>query len=128
VSAFTGPLTITHVDVDWRLWILEQPLCYEVGEEGSGRTITAPTGFRTDGASVPRFLWAVLPTWGSYSRAAVIHDYLLDCLASGKPHPEAPTRADADHVFREAMIVCGVPPLLRGLLSFGVWLGSLTAR
>ena len=128
MSAFTGPLTVTHLDMDWRLWRLEQPLCYEVGEKGSGRTITAPAGFVTDGASVPRFLWAVLPTWGSYSRAAVIHDYLLVCLEKGEPHPEAPTRRDADRIFDEAMAVTCTPRPLRWLMSIGVRIGTLHSR
>lgn len=128
MSAFTGKLTVSHMDVDWRLWMLEQPFIYEVGAKGSGRVIEVPKGFMTDGASVPRFLWAVLPTWGSYSRAAVIHDYLLYCLARGEPHPEAPTREAADLIFDEACCVCNVPILLRWLLSIGVRIGTLKAR
>jgi len=128
MSAFTGPLALLHHHADWRRWELLQPLCYELGEKGSGRTITAPEGFITDGASVPRFLWAFLPTWGSYSRAAVIHDYLLWRIARGDPHPEAPTRAEADRVFDEAVCVCGTPRPVRWFLSVGVRLGSIHAR
>lgn len=108
MSAFTGSLTITHLDLDWRLWRLEQPLIYEVGELGSGRHITVPAGFETDGASVPRFFWAVLPTWGKYSRAAVIHDYLGTLLVHGTPHAEGPNQKTIDAVFYEAMTVCEV--------------------
>ena len=128
MSAFTGPLDLRHHHANWRTWELLEPLCYELGEEGSGRTITVPAGFVTDGASVPRALWAFLPTWGSYSRAAVIHDYLLHRLAVGNPHPEAPTRADADRVFDEAVCVCGTPRLVRWFLAVGVRLGSIYAR
>lgn len=128
MSAFTGPLTITHLDVDWRSWRLEEPLVYEVGELGSGRVIEVPAGFVTDGASVPRLLWSILPTWGSYSRAAVVHDFLLSRLASGAPHPKAPTRLQADRVFWEAMGVCETPLVLRVLLYVGVRLGAFLSR
>jgi hypothetical protein len=109
MSRFTGELTITQLDVDYRTWRLEQPLVYEVGDENSGRLIEVYKLFKTDGASVPRIFWAFLPTWGRYSRAAVIHDYLYNELRPGtEPHPEAPTRQRADAIFLEAMQVCGV--------------------
>ena len=108
VSSFTKRLTLTHLDADWRRWELRRPLVYEVGAEGSGRRIVVPRGFQTDGASIPRPLWALLPAWGRYSRAAVVHDHLYACLRQGTPHQEAPTRRAADAVFLEAMRVCGV--------------------
>ena len=108
MSLFTGQLTITQVDINWRLWWIEQPLVYEVGAKGSGKTIAVPKGFLTDGASIPQFLWSMLPTWGAYSRAAVIHDYLYRCIGEGRPHSLATTRKAADDIFLEAMAVCGV--------------------
>ncbi len=109
MSRFTGELTITQLDVDYRTWRLEQPLVYEVGDENSGHMIEVHKLFETDGASVPRIFWALLPTWGKYSRAAVVHDYLYNELREGtEPHPEAPTRQRADAIFLEAMAVCGV--------------------
>ncbi len=107
MSSFTGHLTLTHLEADWRRWKLRHAMTYEVGSEGSGREIRVPRGFTSDGASIPRFLWAVLPVWGRWSRAALLHDWLYDCLRDGPPHPEAPTRRDADAVFHEAMLVCG---------------------
>lgn len=117
MSRFTGELTITQLDVDYRTWRLEQPLVYEVGDENSGRVIEVYKLFKTDGASVPRIFWAFLPTWGRYSRAAVIHDYLYNELRPGtQPHPEAPTRQRADAIFLEAMEVCGVGFLTRWIM------------
>jgi len=114
MSRFTGELTITQLDVDYRTWRLEQPLVYEVGDENSGHMIEVHKLFETDGASVPRIFWALLPTWGKYSRAAVVHDYLYNELREGtEPHPEAPTRQRADAIFLEAMAVCGVGLLTR---------------
>lgn len=40
--------------------------------------VTVPSGFQTDGASIPRFLWSVIghPMTVKYIRAAIVHDYL----------------------------------------------------
>lgn len=109
MSRFTGELTITQLDVDCRTWRLEQPLVYEVGDENSGHVIEVHKLFETDGASIPRIFQSFLPTWGRYSRAAVVHDYLYNELRPGtEPHPEAPTRQRADAIFYEAMQVSGV--------------------
>ncbi|RYF18866.1 MAG: DUF1353 domain-containing protein [Oxalobacteraceae bacterium] len=120
MSSFTDSLTITEVALNWRVWQIEQNFTYEVGDKGSGRVITVPAGFQTDGASVPQFLWAMFPAWGSYSRAAVIHDLLCHLINLKVPHPEAPTRRDADRIFKEAMIVCGTGIFTRTIL----WLGA----
>lgn len=116
MSQFTGELTITHIDADWRRWRLHQPLEYEVGFIGSGRVIEVPAGFVTDGASVPRPLWWLLPTWGRYSRAAVVHDYCYAMLGAALPPgitPPAASYREADAICYEAMVVCGVGPLTR---------------
>lgn len=119
MSAFTAPLTLTQLGGgDWRRWRLEQALRYEVAALGSGRVIEVPVGFVTDGASVPRWLWAVLPAWGRYSRAASIHDYLLDCLKRGAPHAEAPDRRAADAIFHAAMLDSSV----NRQVAFVMWL------
>lgn len=120
MSAFTGPLTLTHLDLNWRQWRLERPFAYEVGALGSGAEIEAPAGMITDGASVPRLFWAVLPAWGRYSRAAVIHDFLCNRINAGNPHRLAPNRAAADAIFREAMAVCGVSAPVRFLMWLAV--------
>lgn len=39
-------------------------------------TIVVPAGFSTDFASVPRIFWSILPPWGPYAPAAIVHDYL----------------------------------------------------
>lgn len=125
MSAFTGELTLTSLAADWRCWRLEQPLVYEVGALGSGRVVAVPAGFVTDGASVPRLLWAILPAWGRYSRAAVVHDYLCILIEQGARHREAPNRAIADAIFREAMAVCGVGVVTRWTLWLGARLGAI---
>ena len=120
MSAFTGPLSLTELDKDWRLWRLNQPLLYEVGSLGSGKVIVCPEGMITDGASVPQPLWDALPSWGTYSRAAAVHDRLCYLLDHDKPHPLAPTYQDAASIFDEAMQVCGTPEAERAVMTEAV--------
>jgi len=81
--------------------------------------IEVPTGFDTDYASVPRIFWSVYPPDGSYTEAAVVHDFLYD---------EQPcTRAEADAVFMEAMVALGVPWLRRQILHKSVRAGGWIA-
>jgi hypothetical protein len=129
VGAFASELTITHLSGNdghgcWRRWRLAEPLTYEVDGRGSGRIIRVSKDFVTDGASVPRLLWPILPVWASYSRAGVIHDYLCCLIADNTPHAEAPTRADADRIFFEAMTADNVGWVQKYTLYLGVRLGA----
>lgn len=92
-------------------WGLLAPLIW-TGTKGD--TFMVPVGFVTDFATVPRILhWKVLP-YGAYTRAAVLHDWLLEQLglweqgrlASGDV-PPADSR-DADGIFRRVMEDLGV--------------------
>ena len=70
----------------------------DLSDDGSGRKVTlmepysfvdpfgqewdVPSGYKTDGASVPTALWALYPPFtGNYRSAAVIHDYYCDTKA-----------------------------------------------
>ena len=69
-------------------------------------TITVPTGFVTDGASVPRVFWPIFdPFGGDYFHAAIIHDYLYSRWSTA--HFNC-TRKDADLIFKEAMFNRGI--------------------
>lgn len=123
-SAFTGPLSITEVDPKLEIWRLNEPLTYDVGYLGSGCQIVVPVGIFTDAASIPPWLTWVLPKWGRYRRAAILHDYLCQQLRLGTPHPYALSRTEADRIFREAMTVLEVNCIVREVLYFGVRLGA----
>jgi hypothetical protein len=96
-----------------RLAMLMQPLIYLAAE---GKEIIAPAGFITDFASVPRVLWSILPPFGPYSRAAVIHDYLY--VVGGCE------RSYADAIFLDAMKSIGVNIVTRRLMYWGVRCGG----
>jgi len=60
---------------------------------------TAPAGFMTDFASIPRLFQNILPGWGTYGRGAVIHDWLY--------WSQYKTRREADGVLFSAMMAGG---------------------
>ena len=79
--------------------------------------VEIPEGFVTDFASIPRFLWFMVPPFGRHAPAAVIHDYLY---ASGQEG----ARRYADFLFREAMKDSGVPVWRRNMMYFAVRFGG----
>lgn len=73
-------------------------------------TITVPTGFLTDGASVPKIFWNIFDPFGPFFPAALVHDYLYSKWSTGHFRCE---RWEADDIFKEAMFNCGVGWLTR---------------
>lgn len=71
-------------------WVLLEDVGPEHGVDG-----TAPLGFTTDFASIPRPLWPLLPPYGRYAAAAIVHDrdYHLGLIS----------RAEADRRFLAGM-------------------------
>lgn len=65
--------------------------------EASGWRFEVPMGFKTDGASIPRFLWRICghPLESPRVYAALAHDYLY-----GGGGPREITRKDADKVYQ----------------------------
>jgi hypothetical protein len=129
MSSFTSPLIISP-EPDGINFQLLQEFDYDVGALGSGDTIHVPVGFITDFASIPHTIIAILalammfvgfwvgmwlayigaaiilllvkmPNAGKYGKAAVVHDFLY--LFHTRP------RHEADDIFKEAMLVSGVP-------------------
>ena len=72
----------------------------------------------TDFASVPRPLWWILPRWGRYGNAAVIHDF---CYWDQK---RIPKRKEADRIFLEAMSILRVGWLTRHVMYLAVRIGA----
>lgn len=119
MSAFTENLIVSPLP-DGKRWVLRKQFSYDVGEEGSGETIVVPAGFITDFASIPRAFWAILPKWGKYGNAAVVHDYLY-CT-----QPEQYCRRRADEIFLEAMLVLNVGKCTAKTMYYAVrWFGRI---
>jgi hypothetical protein len=80
--------------------------------------VVVKEGFDTDYASIPRIFWSIYSPDGSYTKAAVVHDFLY--------WDQSVTREEADQVFLEGMEELGVPwprrqLLYRSVRAFG-WL------
>lgn len=119
-DAFSDQLRI--VSVTATTWALTMSLSW-TGTKGEAFVV--PAGFVTDFATIPRFLhWEVSP-YGAYTRAAVLHDWLLVSLATwtsewGTPQGRDPVNPDrlkwppansrdCDGIFRRVMEDLGVP-------------------
>lgn len=113
MSSFTTQLRVEPLD-DGAHWKLTEDFIYYVGEIGSDVWISVPTGYITDFGSIPRILWSLLPPWGTYGKATVIHDYLCDGRSMVRGGElSAVDRKTADLIFLEAMGVLDVNVAVR---------------
>ncbi|KAA8884107.1 DUF1353 domain-containing protein [Nocardia colli] len=109
--AFVGSGLVVE-ELDAKFWRVVEPLVYQ----GDSQEFVIPAGFRTDFASVPRaFVWLV-PRYGAYTRAAILHDYLRSSQAVGI--------ADADGIFRRCLRELGVTVPRRWMMWAAVRLAS----
>lgn len=100
-----------------RAWTVLRPLTYE---GGLGDRFTIPAGYVTDFATVPRVAVWLIPTFGRYTRSAILHDYLItDAIPAGMV-----SSVDADGIFRRTMRELGVPPVKRWLMWAAVRLAA----
>lgn len=107
---FRGEVVVRQAenDLEFKRWELVEPLTYR----GKHDEWTVPPGFRTDFASVPRVVTWLIPRYGRYTKAAIVHDYLCDVEVPRR----AISRADADGVFRRALRELDVAFLRRWLM------------
>ncbi len=89
----SGPVVEEIDAVSWRV---HEPIVYE----GKRQQFVIPVGFRTDFASVPRVLVWLIPRYGAYTKAAILHDYVC---RTGIVGPK-----DADGLFRRVLRESGV--------------------
>lgn len=110
-----GSLTVRRVDADH--WALVDDLVYR----GRWDRFVVPAGFRTDFASVPRPVTWLVPRFGVYTLAAILHDWLV----TEGLRTRVVTSRQADGIFRRVMRESGVPVLRRWLMWAGVRWGAL---
>ena len=116
-SGFSPGAKVVVEEIDDTNWKVRQPFSYT----GKTETFAVPVGAETDFASVPRvFVW-LLPRYGRYTIAAILHDYLWRQLAS----TGAMEYIDADGIFRRAMRELHVPFLRRWIMWAAVRWGAL---
>lgn len=96
---------------------LINPLIYRDEQLGN---ITVPSGFVTDGASIPRICWGIIgitPYSPRITDSAVLHDWLYAA--------KTVSRKQADLIFKEAMVSQGligkfrIALIYRAVRSFG---------
>jgi hypothetical protein len=103
--------------VDANTWSLVDDLVYQ----GNRERFVVPAGFRTDFATVPRVVTWLIPRFGAYTLAAILHDWLVsEGIRRG-----VVTSREADGLFRRVMRESGVPVLRRWLMWAGVRWGAL---
>ncbi len=115
MSSFTSPLYVRVEQKEEKrrgLLTLIRPFEYHVGHLGSGEVITVPTGFQTDGLSIPGILRWWFPVLGKAGKAAVVHDYIL--------YTKMYSKKRAAEIFLECMEVLEVSKTRRTLMYWAV--------
>ncbi len=92
---------------------LVKPVSYQ----GAKETFVVPAGQDTDFASVPAALMWLIPRYGRWTKAAILHDYLWRSGVINK--------TDADGIFRRALRELGVPLYKRWMMWSAVRVTSI---
>lgn len=127
-TEFTAPLLIQYDEHASKLlgkdhWRVAQGFRFYVNHADSGEWVNVPAGYLTDGASVPRLFWGLIPPWGKYGQAAVVHDILCEYLSITKNGaPYRITREECDDLLLEAMTALKVPCVTRHTIHSAVCL------
>lgn len=104
---FVGEVVVSPITPEGRNWRLIESFEYE----GKIDRFTVPAGFTTDFASVPRvFVW-LLPRYGRWTQAAILHDYLWSLARKGEI-----SKFDADGIFNRALRELDVAFLRRWIM------------
>lgn len=102
-------------------WRTTVPFRYYFNDHTLQTYVEVPANYLTDGASVPRIFWNLLPPQGAYGQAAVLHDWLCEHLTIMKNgQPTSITRKEADVAFKDACIALGVPRWKRNVMFIAV--------
>lgn len=123
MSSFTTPLIVEPINS--KEWELKEEFEYHIGYKDSDFFIRVPAGFVTDFATVPRIFWWLLPPWGKYGKACVVHDYMCMYKYIYRRTPNGVVkmnipRAKADKIFLEAMEVLKVNKPTRLVMYYAV--------
>ena len=110
----TFPLPLKGEFVGRSQWKLTHPFRYV----NPPVDLEVPTGFTTDGASIPKIAYPLIgsPWGGRYAKAAVPHDY--------RYYTQTIPRRKADKQFIDGMTILGVPWWKKRLMYRVVRLGG----
>lgn len=107
------------------LWDTLPGFRYYIGEKGSKRWVDVESGFVTDGATIPRFLWWLLPPIEEYTQCTTLHDklcstYYIIELVDGVEQRVPVTRKVIDQILKESMDVMEITPWKKHAIMAGV--------
>ncbi|MBN9346627.1 MAG: DUF1353 domain-containing protein [Devosia sp.] len=124
MAEFINELRVTRIDRKLRRYRLDAPFTVrKTGHRGTSvmrDLVVVPSGFLTDGASVPSWLWGAIPPDGMSFKAAVVHDWLCLLIDQGRPHPGFVTRRRCDDFFLELLEESRVPAIQRWAMYLAV--------
>ena len=115
MGSFSGDIDLRALS-DGDHWKTLDPIAYK---DDAGEALLVPAGFITDLASVPRVFWNILPPFGKYDGAAILHDWLYSTQQF--------TRSKSDGLLLEALESEGVSWLTRWVIYLGVRAGGWAA-
>lgn len=99
------------------MWCVDQPFYFYLNGKNQHSFVYVPKGFLTDGASVPRIFWSIIPPWGIYGNAAIIHDYLCKEKTIIKDGVRVHIKnKEIDDIFLDAMTVSGT-----GIIKYPIY-------
>jgi len=103
---------------------LAEPFSFTTADGTRKIAVTADLLGRTDLASVPTFLGWFARRHGRHTPAALLHDQLVTADPARLPVDLRMPRAEADLLFRDALVGSGVPLVKAWILWTGVTLGT----
>jgi len=102
------------------IYFLTKPITWKPNPEQKGyQPVTAPVGFVTDLASIPRPFWSFLRPDGGYVYSAILHDYMY--------WTQTRSRETADTIFKLGMQDFDVKPTIIDTIFRAVRLGGGSA-
>lgn len=97
-------------------WVVKKDFIYYL-DDSKLSVVKIPRGYLTDGATVPRVFWGLVPPWGKYGQACVLHDYLCEYPFYDDGNSRVIIeRKEVDQIFDEAMQILHVPNTTRKLI------------
>lgn len=116
LKPFTYLTSINPLDFGYTVDLPTMSVAWLPEKTSTVWSIDIPHGFVTDFASVPWWLWSVVPPIGRHSLGSVVHDWLYTTHREGRPW--------ADRVFKEAMEANGTNGFVREACYWGVRTGG----
>lgn len=107
------------------LWAIVPGYRYYLGHKDSDDYVDIETGFLTDGATIPRFAWWLLPPIDEYTQCTSLHDklcttYYILRMVNGVETKVPVNRKQIDAILKESMDVLDVTPWKKNIIMFFV--------